>query len=469
MTPNIIDKIWNTHVVKHEVGAPDILFIDLQLIHEVTTPQAFQTLRDKHLSLFDPSRTIATVDHSIPTDLERENYKDQLTRKQVETLRKNCEDFNIKIYDVQSGHQGIVHVTGPELGLTQPGKTIVCGDSHTATHGAFGALAFGIGTSQILHVFATQSLLLEKPKTMKVNFIGTPSKYFTAKDAILQLIQEIGIQGGTGYAMEFCGEFIKNMSMEGRMTICNMAIECGAKSGLISPDEKTIEYLKDKKYSQKVINDNPEIIDQWLSLASAPNAQYDSVVEINIEGQKPIITWGTNPEQSIHVNQRIPKPQEIPDEAKALAAQKALDYVHLKGGEFIEGTPIDYVFIGSCTNGRIEDFREVAKVLKGKTIHPTITMLCVPGSEVVREQCIEEGLDQVFEEAGVDFRASGCSMCLAMNGDQVPAGKRCASTSNRNFVGRQGSGSFTHLMSPIMAAICAIEGKITNPEKYFNK
>jgi len=469
MTPNIIDKIWNTHVVKHEVGAPDILFIDLQLIHEVTTPQAFQTLRDKHLSLFDPSRTIATVDHSIPTDLERENYKDQLTRKQVETLRKNCEDFNIKIYDVQSGHQGIVHVTGPELGLTQPGKTIVCGDSHTATHGAFGALAFGIGTSQILHVFATQSLLLEKPKTMKVNFIGTPSKYFTAKDAILQLIQEIGIQGGTGYAMEFCGEFIKNMSMEGRMTICNMAIECGAKSGLISPDEKTIEYLKDKKYSQKVINDNPEIIDQWLSLASAPNAQYDSVVEINIEGQKPIITWGTNPEQSVHVNQRIPKPQEIPDEAKALAAQKALDYVHLKGGEFIEGTPIDYVFIGSCTNGRIEDFREVAKVLKGKTIHPTITMLCVPGSEVVREQCIEEGLDQVFEEAGVDFRASGCSMCLAMNGDQVPAGKRCASTSNRNFVGRQGSGSFTHLMSPIMAAICAIEGKITNPEKYFNK
>ena len=469
MTPNIIDKIWNTHVVKHEVGAPDILFIDLQLIHEVTTPQAFQTLRDKHLSLFDPSRTIATVDHSIPTDLERKNYKDQLTRKQVETLRKNCEDFNIKIYDVQSGHQGIVHVTGPELGLTQPGKTIVCGDSHTATHGAFGALAFGIGTSQILHVFATQSLLLEKPKTMKVNFIGTPSKYFTAKDAILQLIQEIGIQGGTGYAMEFCGEFIKNMSMEGRMTICNMAIECGAKSGLISPDEKTIEYLKDKKYSQKVINDNPEIIDQWLSLASAPNAQYDSVVEINIEGQKPIITWGTNPEQSIHVNQRIPKPQEIPDEAKALAAQKALDYVHLKGGEFIEGTPIDYVFIGSCTNGRIEDFREVAKVLKGKTIHPTITMLCVPGSEVVREQCIEEGLDQVFEEAGVDFRASGCSMCLAMNGDQVPAGKRCASTSNRNFVGRQGSGSFTHLMSPIMAAICAIEGKITNPEKYFNK
>ncbi len=470
MSPkNIIDKIWNEHVVKHEKGVPDVLFIDLQLIHEVTTPQAFQTLRDKNLTIFDPTRTIATVDHSIPTDLKRENYKDKQTRKQVEMLRKNCRDFGLKLYDTGSGHQGVVHVTGPELGLTQPGQTIVCGDSHTATHGAFGAIAFGIGTTQILHVLATQCLLLEKPKTMRVNFIGKPSKYFTAKDAILLLIQQIGIQGGTGYAMEFCGDFIKNISMEGRMTICNMAIECGAKSGLISPDRKTIEYLRTKPASKKIMEDNPDIINEWLSLASTDKAVFDAVVDIHLDGQRPIVTWGTNPEQSITVNEKIPDPQVMADEAKALAAKKSLDYTQLKAGDPIIGTPIDYVFIGSCTNGRIEDFRAVANILKGKKIHNRITMLCVPGSEVVRAQCIAEGLDKIFMAAGVDFRASGCSMCLAMNGDIVPSGKRCASTSNRNFVGRQGVGSFTHLMSPLMAAICAIKGEITDPELYFNE
>lgn len=461
MSRNIIDKIWKLHVVHQEEGAPDILFIDLQLIHEVTSPQAFTVLREKKLSFFDPKRAVATIDHSIPSDPERKNYPDQQAQKQVETLRKNCKEFGIKLFDIGSGNQGIVHVIAPELGLTQPGMTLVCGDSHTATHGAFGALAFGIGTSQVSHVMATQCLLLEKPKTMKVLFKGTPSKYFTAKDAILALIQKIGIQGGTGHAIEFCGEFIENCSMEDRMTICNMAIECGAKSGLISPDETTFNYLKDRPYVKNFETQKTK----WMEFISDPNATYDTVVEIDIQDMLPLLTWGTNPEQSIQVNENVPDPKTFDDPAKRLAAEKALAYTNLEPQSPITQTPVDYVFIGSCTNGRIEDMRAAAEVLKGKKIKKGVTVYIVPGSEVVKAQCEAEGLDTIFKEAGADFRMPGCSMCLAMNGDLVPPGKRCASTSNRNFIGRQGPDSITHLMSPQMAALSAITGKITNPEK----
>lgn len=462
MTQNIIDKIWQSHVVHHEDESPDILFIDLQLIHEVTSPQAFEVLREKKLTFFDPTRNIATIDHSIPSDPERKNYPDEQARKQVETLRGNCKKFGIKLYDTGSGNQGIVHVIAPELGLTQPGMTIVCGDSHTATHGAFGALAFGIGTSQVSHVMATQCLLLEKPKTMKVLFRGVPSKYFSAKDAILALIQKIGIQGGTGYAIEFCGEFIKNCSMEERMTICNMAIECGAKSGLISPDETTFQYLENKQHTPKNFETKKS---EWLSLSSTKDATYDSIVEIDIQNMLPLVTWGTNPEQSVQINENIPDPEDFTDEAKCLAAKKALQYTKLNANTPIEGTSIDYVFIGSCTNGRIEDMRTAASVIKGQKVKKSVTAYIVPGSEAVKTQCEKEGLDKIFLEAGADFRMPGCSMCLAMNGDLVPPEKRCASTSNRNFVGRQGPSSITHLMSPKMAALAAITGKITNPEK----
>ena len=460
---NIIDKIWDAHVVHHEDGAPDVFFIDMMLIHEVTSPQAFTVLREKEMDFAFRERNYATLDHSIPTDSERKEYGDDMARKQVEKLRENCEEFEIPLFDFGSGGQGIVHVIGPELGLTQPGKTIVCGDSHTSTHGAFGALAFGIGTTQISHVMATQTLLLEKPKTMKVEFVGTPTKHFTAKDAILALIAQIGIQGGNAHAMEFCGPYIQNLSMEGRMTMCNMSIEGGAKFGLISPDATTIEWLRGRKYSPLAADGSDSDAEaQMLSWASSEDSAYDTVVTVDLEGKKPYVTWGTNPEQGIEINQNIPVPEEL-DEASGLAARKALEYNGLTGGAPIAGTPIDYVFIGSCTNSRMEDLRAAAEVMKDQKVADNATFYIVPGSEGVREQAIKEGLDQIFDDAGAQFRYSGCSMCLAMNDDKVPVGKRCASTSNRNFVGRQGQGSFTHLMSPQMAALAAIHGEISAP------
>ena len=463
---NIIDKIWEKHIIHQAKETPDILFIDLQLIHEVTSPQAFDLLREKKLSFFDKTKTIATLDHSIPSDPARKNYPDTRAQHQVETLRKNCKDFNIELFDTGSGHQGIVHVIAPEMGLTQPGMTIVCGDSHTATHGAFGALAFGIGTTQVAHVMATQCLLLEKPKTMKVLFKGQPSKYFTAKDAILTLINQIGIQGGTGHAIEFCGDYIKNSSMEERMTICNMAIECGAKSGLISPDETTFQYLENRKYTPKNVESKKKT---WASFASDPNATYDTIIEIDLTNAFPVVTWGTNPEQSIPITDTIPNPQNITNHQKQLAAEKALQYTKLIPDTPLEGTTIDYVFIGSCTNGRIEDLRTAAEILKNKKANQNVTVFIVPGSEAVKKQCEQEGLDKIFTNAGAQLRMPGCSMCLAMNGDLVPPGKRCASTSNRNFIGRQGPESITHLMSPLLAAISTITGKITNPENFFSK
>ncbi len=459
-TQNIIDKIWESHVVHREEGAPDVLFIDCQLLHEVTTPQAFELLRQKGLSFFDSTRAFATIDHSIPSDDARSEYPDKIARKQVEQMRKNCEEFGVTLFDVGSGSQGIVHTIGPELGITQPGRTMVCGDSHTSTHGAFGALAFGIGTTQIAHVMTTQCLLLHKPKTMKVDFVGTPSTDFTAKDAILALIRQIGIQGGTGHAIEFCGDFIRDLSMEARMTICNMAIECGATSGLISPDETTFAYLQGRDYVPK---DFEKAVSAWKTLASDDSAMYDSVIEIDINGLLPQITWGTNPEQVVSVDELLPQDNDWPDEAHRLAAQKAYDYVQLTPGQSMVGVSVDYVFLGSCTNGRIEDFRVAAEVLKGKKIAEHITMYAVPGSERVYQQCQKEGIDVILKEAGAQFRQPGCSMCLAMNGDLVPAGKRCASTSNRNFVGRQGSGSITHLMSPLMVAQVALNGCIKYP------
>ncbi len=464
MPKNIIEKIWDSHVVKKETDGPSILFIDFQLLHEVTSPQAFEMLREKNFPAFSPDRNLATIDHSIPTDEFRKDFKDAETKNQVEMLRKNCRDFGIRIFDLDSGHQGVVHVTGPELGITQPGMTITCGDSHTATHGAFGALAFGIGTTQVSHVLSTSSLLIDRPKTIKVEFAGTPSPYFSAKDAILALIRKIGVQGGTRGVIEYTGEYIRQLSMEERMTICNMSIECGARAGLISPDEITFEWLKGKPYSPLDFNDMKKY---WMSFASDENAVYDETIILDLNGMKPIVTWGTTPAQSEEIDGAIPLLSTL-EESERFLAEKSLAYTKLHTGDKMEGVSIQHVFIGSCTNGRISDLRIAAKILQGKKIAPGVTVRIVPGSEQVEKQAVEEGLVQIFRDAGADFRRPGCSLCLAMNGDEVPPGERCASTSNRNFIGRQGKDSITHLMSPLMASLAAVTGKITNPEKYFS-
>lgn len=461
MSKNIINKIWDAHVVTREQGAPDIFFIDLQLLHEVTSPQAFTALRERGKKVFDPARNVATVDHSIPTDEKRENFADELNRKQIEKLRNNCKDFGITLYDVDSGHQGIVHVMGPELGLTQPGMTIVCGDSHTSTHGAFGAIAFGIGTTQISHVLETSCLLLEKPKTMKIIFEGNPSQYFTAKDAILALIRQIGVQGGTGYILEYTGEYIQNLSMEERMTICNMSIECGARAGLISPDKNTFDFLENTPAAHSHFEEKKK---KWSAFASDEDAEYDEVVVVNIQDMLPLVTWGTTPAQSSTADSIIPKKEDLPKDQAELA-EKSLEYTNLSFGQKMTDVPVDYVFIGSCTNGRLNDLRDAAAILKGKKIHDDVIMFVVPGSEQVEAQAKKEELDTIFIQSGAEFRRPGCSACLAMNGDTIPAGKHCASTSNRNFVGRQGSGAITHLMSPQMAALCALHGKVVNPEE----
>jgi 3-isopropylmalate/(R)-2-methylmalate dehydratase large subunit len=464
MFQNIIDKIWKSHTVHQEAGSPDIIFIDLQLLHEVTSPQAFSALKKNNLNIFDNDRNIATIDHSIPTNPTQDDFADEQNKTQIETLRKNCQEFDISLHDIGSGNQGVVHVTGPELGITQPGMTICCGDSHTSTHGAFGALAFGVGTTQIFHILATSSLLLKKPKTMKVNFVGTPNKYFSAKDAILALIKQIGVQGGTGFALEYCGEFIKNCSMEERMTICNMSIECGARSGLISPDETTFEWIKN---TEKVPEEKfEEAVKKWKEFASDSSASYDKEIEVNIQDMKPLVTWGTTPEQGVCVDENIPEYSEMSASEKVLA-EKSLDYTKLTAGQAIKGTEIQNVFVGSCTNGRLSDLKTVAEVLQRRKVKEGVRVFIVPGSEKVEQQAKELGLDKIFTVAGADFRRPGCSMCLAMNGDNVPAGERCVSTSNRNFIGRQGEGAITHLASPLMAAIAAVTGKITDPEEFF--
>lgn len=461
---NIINKIWDAHVVTHKEGHPAVLAIDLMLIHEVTSSQAFAALRERGLAVADPSRLLATLDHSIPTREDRFRIYDETALRQVEELRSNCRINGIPLMDFDSGKQGIVHVIGPELGLTQVGMTIVCGDSHTATHGAFGALAFGVGTSEVAHVLATACLLQSPPRTMQVAFNGRFSKSVFAKDAILALIAEIGIGGANAHVIEYTGSAVREMSMEERMTVCNMSIECGARAGLISPDETTFNYLKDKPLAPKG--------EQWLkarayweTLVSDPGATYDRMLEIDINNLRPMVTWGTNPGQAVAIDQKLPELESL-DSASRLMAERALSYVKLKPGKSIRGTPIDWAFLGSCTNGRIEDLRIAAKILAGKRISPKVTMYVIPGSEQVRKQAIEEGLAEIFLSAGAEFRQAGCSMCLGMNDDKVPSGARCISASNRNFVGRQGPGSITHLASPATVAASAISGCINSAEEY---
>jgi 3-isopropylmalate/(R)-2-methylmalate dehydratase large subunit len=444
-----------------------VFFIDLMLIHEVTSAQAFQMLRDKGLELFDADRLLATVDHSIPTRPNRHEIFDDAARTQVETLRKNVEEFGVPFFDFESGHQGIVHVVGPELGATQPGMTIVCGDSHTATHGAFGALAFGVGTSEVGHVLASGCLLQKKPKTMAVRFEGTFREAVSPKDAIIKLISQIGTGGGNGHVVEYCGSAIRQMSMEERMTVCNMSIECGARAGLIAPDETTFAYLKDRPFAPRG-EKWEQAMEHWSGLSSDDNAPYAKDVLVDIDALEPMVTWGTNPAQAIGISERIPK-LAVLDAEQRQPAKDALEYVKLEEGQPIAGVPIDWAFVGSCTNGRIEDLRVAAKMLAGRKVSPSVTMYVVPGSEAVREQAISEGLDKVFIEAGADFRMPGCSMCLGMNDDKVPAGKRCISTSNRNFVGRQGTGSITHLASPATVCASAIEGLISSPALYMEQ
>jgi 3-isopropylmalate/(R)-2-methylmalate dehydratase large subunit len=460
----IIEKIWDSHVVENKEGFPDILAIDLQLVHEVTSPQAFQVLKERNLSVFAPRRTLATVDHNTPTKREGLTIQNPISRHQIETLRENCRMFGVPLLDMGSGYQGIVHVIGPELGFTHPGMTIVCGDSHTSTHGAFGALAFGIGTSEVAQVLATGCILQKKPKTMRVSFKGDLPRGVTAKDIILALIRKIGVNGGTGHVIEYTGEPVHALSMEERMTICNMSIECGARAGLIAPDETTFAYIKGKIGAPKG-EKWEEAVNYWKNLTTDIGAAYDKEIELFLSEMSPMVTWGINPEQTIAIDELVPSPISFPEEMRELA-QKAIDYVKLIPGKPIEGVPIDYVFIGSCTNARLSDLHEAAKVMKGRKIAPGVKVFIVPGSEAIHRIAIEEGLAAIFIEAGAEYRSPGCSMCLAMNEDRVPPGKRCASTSNRNFIGRQGPESITHLMSPIMAAAAAVTGKITDVRNF---
>lgn len=458
---NIIDKVWDAHIIKQNQGHPAILAIDFCLVHEVTSAQAFDTLRNKSLPVFDTKSLLATVDHSIPTRKNRHEIFDEMAKAQVQKLRDNTAEFNVPFYDMDSSHQGIVHVVGPELGITQPGMTIVCGDSHTATHGAFGAIAFGIGTSTVGHVFASGSLLMNKPKTMKVEFTGEFQLGVSAKDAVMKLIVNIGIGGANGHIIEYTGSAIQSMSMEARMTLCNMSIECGAVAGLIAPDQITYDYLKGKKYAP-IDSAWDEAVNYWNSLKSDDNCHYDKTISIDVSQLEPMVSWGTNPQQAIEINQSIPTDTDS-------MTTNALDYVKLNINQPIKDTKLDWAFVGSCTNGRIEDMRVTATILKDKKIAKHITFYVVPGSEQVMAQADDEGLIDIINASGAEFRMPGCSMCLGMNDDKVPPGSRCISSTNRNFVGRQGTGSITHLASPATVAASAIAGKIVSPVAYFNQ
>lgn len=460
----IIEKIWDAHVITQKPGHPALFAIDFMLMHEVTSAQAFDVLRSHNLPLFAPDRLLATLDHSIPTRTNRFEIYDESARSQVEALRRNTKEFGVPLFDFGSGRQGIVHVVGPELGITQPGMTIVCGDSHTATHGAFGALAFGVGTTEVGHVLAAGCILQDKPKTMKVEFRGEFKRGVYAKDAILKLIAEIGIGGANGHIIEYTGDAVRAMSMEERMTVCNMSIECGARAGLVAPDEKTFAFIKDRPCAPDETKWE-EAKAYWSSLCTDEGAEYDAEVVIDVSTLSPMVTWGTNPEQGSEVVETVPEIATLPLERQS-AARKALEYVQLREGQPLTSIPIEWAFIGSCTNGRIEDLRIAASILNGRKIHPEVTLYVVPGSEAVMAQAEAEGLRAIFEESGASFRMPGCSMCLGMNDDKVPSGKRCISSSNRNFVGRQGTGSFTHLASPATVAASAIEGKIASAARY---
>ncbi|KKW08747.1 MAG: 3-isopropylmalate dehydratase large subunit [Candidatus Kaiserbacteria bacterium GW2011_GWA2_49_19] len=455
----LYEKIWDAHVVREAAGEPTILYIDLHLIHEVTTPQAFTGLRNRKLPVRRTDLTIATMDHSVPSaNRKKLPWPDVMAQKQVEMLDANCKKHGITLYDLGSKHQGIVHIIGPELGLTQPGKTIVCGDSHTSTHGAFGALAFGIGTSEVEHVFATQCLLQNKTKTMAITVNGTLPKGVFSKDIILRIINEIGIGGGTGYTFEYRGSAIRALSMEARMTICNMSIEAGARAGMVAPDQTTVDYLEKRvKFANSA--EKKRVTEGWLKWKSDEGAVFDKEIIIDANTIEPMVSWGTNPGMSVGITQKIPK-------AENEDVKKALEYMGLQGGQKMAGQPIQYVFIGSCTNSRIEDLRIASKIMSGKKVAKGVTAYVVPGSQEVKREAESEGLDKVFLSAGCEWREPGCSMCIGMNGDLVPSGKYCASTSNRNFIGRQGRGARTLLMSPAMAAVAAIEGTVGDARKF---
>ncbi|MDF0271312.1 3-isopropylmalate dehydratase large subunit [Staphylococcus pseudintermedius] len=453
MGRTLFDKIWDQHTITGQQGEPQLLYIDLHLIHEVTSPQAFEGLRMQKRTLRRPDLTFGTLDHNVPT-VDIFNIKDDIANKQIQALQQNCKDFNVTLFDMGSDEQGIVHMVGPEMGLTQPGKTIVCGDSHTATHGAFGAIAFGIGTSEVEHVFATQTLWQTKPKNLKINVTGQLPKGVYAKDIILYLINQHGVDFGTGYALEFAGETIRNLSMEGRMTICNMAIEAGAKYGLIQPDNTTFAYLEGRRYAQNI----EDKLDDWRKLYSDDDAQFDKIIELDVSTLEPQVTWGTSPEMGVSFSTPFPEIQNVNDE-------RAYQYMGLKPGQLATDIPLGYVFLGSCTNARISDLVEASHIVKGNQVHENITAIVVPGSRQVKKEAEAMGLDTIFKDAGFEWREPGCSMCLGMNPDQVPAGVHCASTSNRNFEGRQGKGARTHLVSPAMAAAAAIHGRFVDVRK----
>jgi len=451
----MFEKIWDAHVVEAEPGKQTILYIDLQLVHEVTSPQAFEGLRLAGRRVRRPELTVATPDHNVPTTDRSLPIADPISAQQIDTLRANCREFGIRMYDLNDRQQGIVHIIGPELGLTQPGMTIVCGDSHTATHGAFGALAFGIGTSEVEHVLATQTLLQYKPKTMELRVGGRLLPGVTAKDLILYLIGELTTAGGTGYAIEYTGTAVAALSMEERMTVCNMSIEAGARAGMIAPDDTTYAYLRGREF---VPRDFDKAVAQWRTLPSDPGAHYDKSLLFEAKNVSPQVTWGTNPGQVLPVTERIPDPAKYDNDTDRKTAASALEYMNLRPGQPIGEIELDRVFIGSCTNGRIEDLRAAAAVVRGYRVSDHVGAMVVPGSGQVKTQAEKEGLDKIFREAGFEWREAGCSMCLAMNPDKLSPGQRCASTSNRNFEGRQGKGGRTHLVSPAMAAAAAVSG-----------
>jgi 3-isopropylmalate/(R)-2-methylmalate dehydratase large subunit len=454
MGRTLFDRVWEAHLVCEPEGEAPLLYVDLHLVHEVTSAQAFEGLRLAGRAVRRPDLTLATMDHNVPTD---DQPADELAAAQLEALRRNCEEFGVRLYATGSGREGIVHVIGPELGLSQPGMTIVCGDSHTSTHGALGALAFGIGTSEVEHVLATQTLPQRRPKTMLLDFVGELPLGVTAKDMILGAIGRIGVAGGAGYVIEYAGEAIRALPMSGRMTICNMSIEAGARAGMIAPDDTTFSFLEGRPAAPKG-TEWEAALDRWRALPSDPDAEYDRVLELDVSGLAPQVSWGTNPGMVVPVDDVVPDPGDFDDPSEREAVERALLYMALEPGTPIQDIEVDRVFIGSCTNARIEDLREAASVVAGKRVHPRVRALVVPGSAGVKRQAEEEGLDRVFEAAGFEWRRAGCSMCLGMNPDILQPGERCASTSNRNFEGRQGAGGRTHLVSPAMAAATALTG-----------
>ena len=467
MPLTLYEKIWNEHIVHQRDDGTTLLYVDRHLIHEVTSPQAFEGLRLSKRKVRKPNLTLAVADHNVPTTNRSKGIDDEESKIQVNALEKNCKEFGIKLFDMKDKRQGIVHIIGPEQGFTQPGTVIVCGDSHTATHGAFGALAFGIGTSEVEHVLATQTLIQKKSKNLRINVVGELSIGVTSKDVILQTIGKIGTAGGTGMVIEYAGPVIENLNIEQRMTICNMSIEAGARAGLIAPDDKTISYLKDKPMSPKKTNWDMAV-EYWAKLKSDKDAKFDREVEIKGNDISPMVTWGTSPQDVIAITGKVPDPEKEKNEDRKAAMKRSLNYMGLKPNTKISDINVDKIFIGSCTNGRIVDLRDAAKIVKGKKIAQHVSAMVVPGSGLVKQQAEQEGIDKVFTEAGFEWREPGCSMCLAMNADKLNPKERCASTSNRNFEGRQGRGGRTHLMSPAMAAAAAIDGHLTDVRKFQN-